>query len=187
MDNMKRKNLLASGLAITLAAGLGFGFQHVSADDDKVPADTKVNLNQAIDNASKEQAGTVTSVELDTARNGQAYYEVDVNDDKAEYDVRVNADDGTVESRKDNDDDDDDNNQVPQPKVDIKTAAETALAQEKGATLTDISLDEDDGRLEYDVELRTDKDEIEVTVDAESGEVTYTEKESIHDDQDDDD
>ncbi|WP_176467208.1 PepSY domain-containing protein [Terribacillus saccharophilus] len=183
---MKRKNLLASGLAITLAAGLGFGFQHVSADDDKVPADTKVNLNQAIDNASKEQAGTVTSVELDTARNGQAYYEVDVNDDKAEYDVRVNADDGTVESRKDNDDDDD-NNQVPQPKVDIKTAAETALAQEKGARLTDISLDEDDGRLEYDVELRTDKDEIEVTVDAESGEVTYTEKESIHDDQDDDD
>lgn len=182
---MKRKNLLASGLAITLAAGLGFGFQHVSADDDKVPADTKVNLNQAIDNASKEQAGTVTSVELDTARNGQAYYEVDVNDDKAEYDVRVNADDGTVETRKDNDDDDDDN-QVSQPKVDIKTAAETALAQEKDAVLTDISLDEDDGRLEYDVELRTDKDEIEVTVDAESGEVTYTEKESIDDDGDDD-
>ncbi|MFP7478787.1 PepSY domain-containing protein [Terribacillus saccharophilus] len=182
---MKRKNLLASGLAITLAAGLGFGFQHVSADDDKVPAETKVNLNQAIDNASKEQAGTVTSVELDTARNGQAYYEVDVNDDKAEYDVRVNADDGTVETRKDNDDDDDDN-QVSQPKVDIKTAAETAMAQEKGAVLTDISLDEDDGRLEYDVELRTDKDEIEVTVDAESGEVTYTEKESIDDDGDDD-
>lgn len=181
---MKRKNLLASGLALTLAAGLGFGFQHVSADDDKVPTDTKVNLDQAIDNASKEQAGTVTSVELDTAHNGQAYYEVDINDDKAEYDLRVNADDGSVESRKDDDDDD---NQVTQPKVDIKAAAKTALAQEKGAVLTDISLDEDDGRLEYDVELRTDKDEIEVTVDAESGDVTYTEKESIHYDDDDGD
>ncbi|MFP7169922.1 PepSY domain-containing protein [Terribacillus sp. FSL K6-0262] len=184
---MKRKNLLASGLALTLAAGLGFGFQHVSADDDKVPTDTKVNLNQAIDIASKEQAGTVTGVELDTARNGQAYYEVDVNDDKAEYDVRVNAEDGSVESWKDDDDDDDDHdNQAAQPKIDIKTAAETALAQEKNAILTDISLDEDDGRLEYDAELRTDKQEIEVTIDAESGEVTYTEKESIDDDGDDD-
>ncbi|MFP7495198.1 PepSY domain-containing protein [Terribacillus saccharophilus] len=183
---MKRRNLLASGLAIAIAAGLGFGFHHVSADDDKVPTDTKVNLNQAIDNANKEQTGTVTSVELDTARDGQAYYEVDVKEDKAEYDLRVNADDGSVESRKDNDDDDD-SNQVTEPKIDIKTAAETALAQEKGATLTDIDLDEDDGRLEYDVELRTDRDEIEVTVDAESGEVTYTEKESINDDDGDDD
>ncbi|QXE02031.1 PepSY domain-containing protein [Terribacillus sp. DMT04] len=179
---MKKKNLAASGLAVVLAAGLGFGYHHVSADDN-VPTDTKVNLNQAIDNASKEQAGTVTSVELES-RNGNAYYEVDVNDDKNEYDLHVNADDGTVDSRKDDDDDDDDNNQAPQPKVDLKTAAETALAQEKGAALTEISLDEDDGKLEYDVELRNGKEEIEVTVDAETGEVTYTERET--DDGDDD-
>ncbi|SNZ17156.1 Uncharacterized membrane protein YkoI [Terribacillus aidingensis] len=179
---MKKKNLAASGLAVVLAAGLGFGYHHVSADDN-VPTDTKVDLNHAIDNASKEQAGTITSVELDS-QNGKAYYEVDIHDDKVEYDLRVNADDGTVDAKKDNDNDDD-NNQVSQPKVDIKTAAETALAQEKGATLTDISLDEDDGKLEYEVELRNGKEEIEVTIDAETGEVTYTEKE-MDDDQDDD-
>jgi uncharacterized membrane protein YkoI len=179
---MNKKNVAASGLAVVLAAGLGFGFHHVSADDN-VPTDTKVNLKQAIDNASKEQAGTITSVELDS-QNGKAYYEVEVNDDKNEYNLRVNADDGSVDAKKDNDDDDD-NNQVAQPKVDIKTAAETALTQEKDAVLTDISLDEDDGKLEYEVELRNGKEEIEVTIDADTGDVTYTEIE-MDDDQDDD-
>jgi uncharacterized membrane protein YkoI len=179
---MIKKNLAASGLAVVLAAGLGFGYHHVSADDN-VPTDTKVDLDQAIDNASKAQAGTITSIELDS-QNGKAYYDVEVNDEKNEYDLRVNADDGTVDAKKDNDDADD-NNQAAQPKVDIKTAAKTALTQEKGAVLTDISLDEEDGKFVYEVELRNGKEEIEVTIDAETGGITYTEKE-MDDDQDDD-
>ncbi|HAE41607.1 MAG TPA: hypothetical protein DCG34_01640, partial [Clostridiales bacterium] len=63
-------------------------------------------------------------------------------------------------------------------------AIETALGLSNGGTVTKIELDWDDGRYEYDIEIRKDRKEYEVEIDAMTGKVLEFEAD---DDDDDDD
>lgn len=58
----------------------------------------------------------------------------------------------------------------------VQEARAAALVAVPGATVTDADLDEEDGFLVYEVELRHHRDEFDVVVDAGTGDVLCTER-----------
>ncbi|ASO19742.1 putative membrane protein YkoI [Actinoalloteichus hoggarensis] len=71
-----------------------------------------------------------------------------------------------------------------EPAVSRDEAIRIAEEQAPGATVVEVDLDSDDGRLEWEIELRQDRTEWEVEIDAHTGEVRDVEQD--HDDDDDD-
>ncbi|WP_226038084.1 PepSY domain-containing protein [Aquibacillus saliphilus] len=81
----------------------------------------------------------------------------------------------TNENKDTNDDDVDDNttkkdNTTKNTPISAEKAKEIALAKFKG-TITELELDEDDGYLLYELQLDTDKNEVELDIDAYTGEI----------------
>ena len=128
--------------------------------------------------AVKSVGGKVTEIELDRENSGNIY-EVEVKSDGVEYDLDIDAKTGKV-LRTDNDDFDDDNYD---DKVIVsdgnliteKAAIEIAMKQAKG-TATEVELDEDDGRVIYEIEIKDGKYDYDFDIDAISGEVLKFEK-----------
>ncbi|MEW4369557.1 PepSY domain-containing protein [Paenibacillus kandeliae] len=141
--------------------------------------------------------GVVDSIELER-KNGKLYYEVDVDRTNAsDVDVHIDAVTGSVIRSVNDDNDDDDaydrsNNQsssatTNNSNLKIKTA-EQAIAVAKTAvngTVTDVERDREDGRIQYEVELKFTGGEATVEVDAATGKVVTVDKD--YDDHDDDD
>ncbi|KGX87687.1 hypothetical protein N784_13760 [Pontibacillus litoralis JSM 072002] len=66
----------------------------------------------------------------------------------------------------------------------------TSIALAKfGGKVVEVELDNDDGKKHYEIEIITDKEEIDVDVDAYTGAITSVERETLDqdDDRDDDD
>ncbi|MER2089731.1 MAG: PepSY domain-containing protein [Sporosarcina sp.] len=133
--------------------------------------------------AVKSVDGKVTQIELDREKSGDIY-EVEVKSDGNEYDLDIDAKTGNVlrTDRDDNDDDDfddddsDDKVIVSDGKFITKEAAvQIAMKQAKG-TATEVELDEDDGRVVYEIEIKDGKYEYDFDIDAISGEVLKFEK-----------
>lgn len=72
--------------------------------------------------------------------------------------------------------DDDDPDAAALAKVTADQARETALQAVPGATVTDVDLEEEDGFLVYEVDLRDGTTEYDLIVDAGSGAVLCTER-----------
>ncbi|NYF23318.1 PepSY domain-containing protein [Sporosarcina sp. JAI121] len=129
--------------------------------------------------AVKSVDGKVTQIELDREKSGDIY-EVEVKSDGVEYDLDIDAKTGNV-LRTDSDDefDDDDSDDkviVSDGKFITKEAAvKIAMKQAKG-TATEVELDEDDGRVVYEIEIKDGKYEYDFDIDAISGEVLKFEK-----------
>ncbi|MEN2466429.1 PepSY domain-containing protein [Ornithinibacillus sp. JPR2-1] len=170
--------LLLSGTTIA-AANLNDNATTTKKDDTVKTEVVKekegiISLEEAIEIALAEHHGYVESIELERKR-GKVYYEVDF--ENPDVDVYIDASTGEV-LRVNWDDDDDryDENHKPNMEniISIEEAKEIAVA-EVGGKVIEIDLDKDDGRYEYELELRTDRGEAEITIDAESGEIVELE------------
>ncbi|APU12160.1 MULTISPECIES: PepSY domain-containing protein [Actinoalloteichus] len=72
-----------------------------------------------------------------------------------------------------------------EPAIGRDEAVRIAEEQAPGATVVEVDLGSDDGRLEWDIELRQDRTEWEVEIDAQTGEVLDVEQDRDDDDDDD--
>ena len=133
--------------------------------------------------AVKSVGGKVTEIELDREKSGDIY-EVEVKSKGVEYDLDIDAKTGKVlrTEKDDNDNDDFDNDDsddkviVPDGKfITEKAAIKIAMKQAKG-TVTEIELDEEDGRVIYEIEIEDGKYDYDFDIDAISGEVLKFEK-----------
>ena len=132
--------------------------------------------------ALAEFDGRVESIEL-KQRRGSAYYEVDIEKGRVETEVKIDARTGkTLGIKKDKDDDDDDH-KYDHKRLIGAAAAAAAAQKHTGGSVKEVSLDHDDGRAVYEVELRTNRGETEVEIDAYTAKVLQAD----HDDDDDDD
>jgi uncharacterized membrane protein YkoI len=159
----------------------------------------KISIEEAETIALKEVKGIVDSVEL-KQKSDKVFYKVEVENDDLEYDVYIDAITGKVTSVNQddqydddkNDDkyddssdddlvgDDDDSSSVKANNTQINNTISQAqaikIAEEAvNGKMTEIDKDQDDGLLQYEVELRTDRGKAEVDVDASTGKVLKVE------------
>jgi len=142
-------------------------------------AETLLTAAQAKAAALKAVEGKVDDVDLER-RNGQTFYEVEIDRKGNDAVVRLDAYTGKIVAVF-NDDDDDDNDDdyttgtvatgSKEVKLTAAQASSIALKQVGGGKVTKVELDHDDGRYVYEVELRTDQGEADVDVDADTGKV----------------
>jgi uncharacterized membrane protein YkoI len=97
------------------------------------------------------------------------------NDDKNNVDDK--AEDTSNQSQKDVKDEKDEGNQSKEDNtknvvIDVEAAKKIALGEFPG-TITDLELDEDDGRLIYEIEIESADGEVELEIDAYTGEIIY--------------
>ncbi|SDN58278.1 Uncharacterized membrane protein YkoI [Psychrobacillus sp. OK028] len=187
------KKILIGSLTAALVISGGIGISALADNDNvnlsKTQSAKLIGIEKAKEIALKEVKGTLESVELEKD-NGKTFYEVDIDGEKSkEYEVRVDAYNAKVLNvREDNDDQDDhDENEKVAANTKLITEAkaiEIAQKQIKG-TVLEIELDSDDGRYEYEIELRTAKGDAEFTIDASTGKIL--ENELDNDDDNDDD
>lgn len=159
----------------------------------------KISIEEAETIALKEVKGIVDSVEL-KQKSDKVFYKVEVENDELEYDVYIDAITGKVTSVNqddqyddnknddkydDNSDDDlvgddDDSSSVKANNTQINNTISQAqaikIAEEAvNGKMTEIDKDQDDGLLQFEVELRTDRGKAEVDVDASTGKVLKVE------------
>ncbi|WP_010096339.1 PepSY domain-containing protein [Ornithinibacillus scapharcae] len=125
--------------------------------------------------ALSEQDGYVESIDLEK-EHGRLYYEVDIEQGNKDYEIDIDASTGEVLTV----DFDDDSMEEEKSEynfadfITVEKAKEIAVG-ELGGKVIEIELDEDDGRYEYDLELRTDVGEADITLDAVTGEILEVE------------
>ena len=177
---MKKKIIIG-----TLGAALIFGgtFAVGAANNDagngaEKTSNGKVMLstNEAEKIALQEVDGIVESIELEK-KNNKVIYEVEIENYDDDYDVYLDAYTGEI-YHIDRDDDDDDRVYPANGNVqNIISQADAIAIAEQTVTgkMKEIERDKDDGFLIYEVELRTDRGEAEVEIDAVTGNVLEVE------------
>ena len=139
--------------------------------DAAAPADAEASnaaALRAITFAAGEAGGTAYGLD-DSDLTGT--WEVDVLVGDRSHEIEVSEDGTTVEGREEEDADRDDIDRLGRAQVTIEDAIDTALAEVPG-TLDDVELDDEDGTDVWEVTIdAADNDDIEVYVDAGSGEI----------------
>ena len=176
---MKKKMIIGTLSAVFVLGG-AFAVG-ASNNDDGSKVEAKANNAKTIlgydevkQIALQEVNGVIEGIELEREAN-TALYEVDIEKDHIDYDLHIDAYSGEIYSVDRDDDGDDDDNFINNKNI-ISQADAIAIA-EKAANgkVVEIERDEDDGLLKYDVELRTDRGEAEVEIDAATGNVLEVE------------
>lgn len=129
--------------------------------------------DEAVSAAQENFDGELVELELDED-NSEWVYEVHLESDSEEYEVKLSAEDLSVISEQtETEDDNDTEDQFSYEDAIPHDAAVQTAMDEVGGELEGWTLDRDDGQLEYDVDLRdTDNgNDTDVTINAESGEV----------------
>lgn len=153
----------------------------------------KITIEEAKTIALKEVNGEVESIELEQKLD-KLLYKVKIAKDNVEYDVYIEASTGKVSSvnQDDNNDDDivgdDDGSNIKQKDSSavnaINTQINETISQDQAikiaeeavnGKMTEIKKDQDDGILQYEVELGTDRGKAEVDVDVTTGKVLKVE------------
>ena len=130
-----------------------------------------ITIEKAADIALNEQSGEVVDIELD-AKRGNAIYEIEIQNKGKEADVKLDAFTGEVLSVKSKQDDDDDDTALPFEKGVLNINKAIKLAEEEtSGKVKEVNIDLENGTLIYDFELKGNKDEVELTLDAKTGEV----------------
>lgn len=152
----------------------------VALADDSVPsvskqADKMISLQEAKQVATdKVKGGVVTEIELDKD-DGRYHFDVDLKDEKYEYDLEVDA--FTGEITKFEKEVEKNRKQVVSGKVMSKEEAIAIVKKKAVGTVKEIELDTDDGRKEYDIEMKDDHFKYEIEIDAVTGKFLKFEKE----------
>lgn len=199
---MKKKIILTSGaLAITIALGLGI------YKSDASQAEPKLNNDEVRELISAQYPGTITEMELEK-ENNRAVYEIEIENDGMEYDLKVDGNSGEIikikekkiaaqkENEKKTTDNDkalkedtkDEQKQTTQEKkqsskkeknnknLAIDATEAIAIAQKEfSGTVTDLELEEEEGRYIYEIEIKANGEEAELEIDAMTGEIIVIE------------
>lgn len=185
-------------IPITLAAVLILGGsmavkQGFAQKDDQQKVEVKqtnevIGMEKAKAEALKQVNGMVESVELES-KNGRTYYEVDIDRDKKDYDVYVDVYTAEILKVEENNFDDDRDDQVSTTTTEALLSQQEAMAiatKQVTGKVVKIELDQDNGRYEYEMEVKADKGEADITIDAETGKVLEVELDDDTDDRYDD-
>ena len=165
--------LAALGLAALLSSSLALadhdhkGHKHGGPRQDVVALEqSKISAAQAIAIAEKDTNATADNLDLELHR-GSAVYEIDLHDDKQEYEIRVNAITGEITKRQSEYEDD-----LPRRgTITITQAIETA-ERETGAKVVEADLDGKRSGLVYEIELiGSDGNRYDVDISADDGKV----------------
>lgn len=132
--------------------------------------------------ALKQFDGTIKEIELDDDDN-RLVYEIEVKRGNKEADIKIDAYTGKVlllEIESDDDDYDDDDDKVSKGTPSMKTViseskAKSIALQKFNGTVENIELDDDDGRLVYEIEIERGEKEAEIIIDAYTGKVLEVE------------
>ena len=149
-----QKTLLAAlGLAALFGSNLALadhdhGPKHGGPRQDVVALEqSKISAAQAIAIAEKDTNATADNLDLELHR-GSAVYEIDLHDDKQEYEIRVDAITGEITKRQSEYEDD-----LPRRgTITITQAIETA-ERETGAKVVEADLEGKRSGLVYEIEL----------------------------------
>lgn len=129
--------------------------------------------------AVKAVGGNVMEIEFERKKSG-AMYEVEVKSKGVEYDLDIDAKTGKVLRTDKNNDDDDyyDDDKVLNYDGKLLTMDEAVAIAKKQAKgkVSKVELDDDDGKLYYEIEIKDGKYEYEFEIDAITGEVLEFEK-----------
>ncbi|WP_440895064.1 PepSY domain-containing protein [Amphibacillus sp. Q70] len=115
---------------------------------------------------------TMVEFELDSD-DGQLYYEIEMHTDDQEIDLEIDAYTGEIIMY--SFDQLEGTRQGYSDIMTIKEAREIALAEDSEAVIKEINLDRDDGKYYYEVEMKTSRYEIELDIDAQTGEIVELE------------
>ena len=168
-----QKTFLATlGLAALLSSSLALadhdhkGHKHGGLRQDVVALEqSKISAAQAIAIAEKDTNATADNLDLELHR-GSAVYEIDLHDDKQEYEIRVDAITGEITKRQSEYEDD-----LPRRgTITITQAIETA-ERETGAKVVEADLDGKHSGLVYEIELLGNDTRYDVDISADDGKV----------------
>lgn len=196
---MMNKWIIAPVLAGVVAVG---GVAYASSPDTVNTVDAKplqvVDVKQAPQSNAKQLSadeataialekakGTVTKVELDTD-DGWQHYDIEIKDGIYEYDFEIDAVTGKIiEFKKEHDDDrkrtaakqtyTKQKGENKQGMISRDEAVAIAMKQASG-TVTDVELDDDDGRKVYEIEIHDGTFEYDFDIDAFTGKVLKFDK-----------
>lgn len=131
---------------------------------------TTINPKEAIDIALSEFSGTVKELEFEKD-DGRLIYEIEVIAGYEEAEFKIDASTGEIVKNKRKKTSE---NFDKQTVINAKEAIDIALNKFSG-TIKELELDEDDGRLIYEVEIKSSHEKAEVEIDAYTGEVLVIE------------
>ena len=168
----KSKGIVIGALAG--AAILGMGAYHSSASSADL--DAKLSREEVKEIIQIEYPGAITEFDLEK-ENGRIVYDMKIKGENAKYELEVDADTGEVlevseenYKHKTNKEEIVKSEHTPENILSVKEAEEIAQKEFTG-TITEIELDEDDGRYVYEVELREGAQEAEIELDAVTGDI----------------
>ncbi|GGA59233.1 peptidase [Kroppenstedtia guangzhouensis] len=170
-----------------IIAGAGFGVNQIFAGQ----SDPALTVQEASEKAEERYPGKVLEIEKDH-KGSRLVYELELEGPNGIYEIEMDANTGEVlkveqgvSAKQTKDDTDDmekgdkqtaDDNQKKTNKnkkrIDFKEAKQIALNKFRGK-IEEIELDEDDGRLVYEVEIKKGKQEAEFEIDANTGEILF--------------
>jgi len=183
---MKKKlmiGVLSAGLILGGALAVGATNKDKQDSTAQKVSDMKemITIEEAKQIALGKADGVVEGIELDQHK-GNHYYEVEIENERKDFDIYIDAYTGEVLSVEEDDDNDDDRDQVvsDQSLITHQKAIEIAEKAVNGK-VTEINLDEDDNQYHYELELKTNKGEAEVELDAVTGKVLELEIDDLED------
>lgn len=146
-----------------------------SAESTEATANEMITLQEAKEIALQEADGIVKEVQLEKD-DGKYYYEVDIHDGTFEYEIDVDAFTGEIiDFEKDSD-----GKNIGKYGDIISMDEAIKIAQEEAphAFFVEVELDEDDGRVMYEIDMLDDEFKYELDIDASTGEIVDIEKEA---------
>ena len=173
---MKKKLLIGTlGAALVFSGAFAVGAagnDGVSTINKKNTEKTMLNADEIKEIAVQEVAGVVEEIELET-KSGKLVYEVDIEKDNVDYDLHIDAYSGKIYTIDRDDDDYVNSSNSSQNHKSIISRADAIPIAEKAVNgkVVEIEKDKDDGLIKYEVELKTDRGEADVEIDAASGKV----------------
>ncbi|WP_068673490.1 PepSY domain-containing protein [Oceanobacillus sp. Castelsardo] len=146
--------------------------EEVAQSKNVASAKDFLSVEKAKEIALSEQNGRIDSIDLEMDDDGYSYYEVEIENGDAEYDIYIEAYTGEVlhVEKDDHDDIDYKHNKALENIISIEEAKKIAV-EKVGGKVFKIELDEDDNRYEYEIELKTNNGEVDMTIDAVTGKI----------------
>ena len=180
---MKKWIIIPALAGAVVLGGVTMAANASNTKESEVPVSQGVlSVEEAESIAVEAVGGKVTEVEYDRERSGDIY-EIEVISDGVEYDLDIDAKTGEVLRTEKDDEDSYHTNKVRASGEKLLTIDEVvAIALEKAkGTVTDVELDDDDGRMHYEIEIEDGTFEYDFEIDAVTGEILDFEKERDND------
>lgn len=152
-----------------------------TAVDKRAVKDAPLALDEALATFDETYKGAkISSIELDES-NRQFTYDIEGFDDKKEYSVEIGEDNNVIEKNEENRDKGDDYQELMRdeyitPEEAIDKASKASEVGDLAATSWSLDYDDDEKAAVYQVKFENTKDEVEVTLDAKTGDQLNVEK-----------